>query len=361
MLFATTEELGRPDAFLARELTDSVVHFLSEETHGDLPDNAQLNEMVAKVVRELGQPALARQFEELSRRPVAATAPGVADRFREFLEEASPPYVLSHVAASEKLTEFSVSYVFPKNLLAAHHDGLLTMWGLDHPLELTGSVLKADEGLLEALELAAEHTGGFLAIDAPEFALAAAENQPTKTASHYVRELRACLSGRALTAIVNLNLTSPPTFGRDLAAGPLFAGIQNLTDSQRIAELAEAIAREIAAIPGRADGCRQITIGWHLSVSDFTPEKAPRLLEIAKLTADGAPVEFYLDRPRSSVALGGGLRRHSPAVLMAVGVHLPKLADLTPGIATERFLQRLGTLARLARSAGQDRKSTRLN
>src|SRR5262249_19622926 len=30
-LFAASESLGRPDAFLARELTDGVVHFLSSE------------------------------------------------------------------------------------------------------------------------------------------------------------------------------------------------------------------------------------------------------------------------------------------------------------------------------------------
>ena len=36
-LFAATDELGRPDAFLARELTDGVVHFLAEEVEGVPP------------------------------------------------------------------------------------------------------------------------------------------------------------------------------------------------------------------------------------------------------------------------------------------------------------------------------------
>src|SRR5262249_42509223 len=73
-LFPATEELGRPDAFLARELTDGVVHFLSEDVDG-LPHEAdELPELVAKVVRELGQPALARQFEEISRRPAQVAA-----------------------------------------------------------------------------------------------------------------------------------------------------------------------------------------------------------------------------------------------------------------------------------------------
>ncbi len=36
-LFAASEALGRPDAFLARELTDGVVHFLTEEADDALP------------------------------------------------------------------------------------------------------------------------------------------------------------------------------------------------------------------------------------------------------------------------------------------------------------------------------------
>ena len=56
LLFAASEELGCPDAFLARELTDGVVHSLSEESNGSLPSTAELPELVAKVVREFGQP-----------------------------------------------------------------------------------------------------------------------------------------------------------------------------------------------------------------------------------------------------------------------------------------------------------------
>src|SRR5436305_10781212 len=63
-LFAAGEGLGQPDAFLARELTDGVVHFLAAEADGKIPRTALVADLVAKVVRELGQPALSRAFQE---------------------------------------------------------------------------------------------------------------------------------------------------------------------------------------------------------------------------------------------------------------------------------------------------------
>src|SRR5262249_57925172 len=78
-LFAAAESLGRPDAFLARELADGVVHFLTAESEGVTPTTEQISELVIKVVRELGQPALAEAFarfghgrSRLSAKPQAA-------------------------------------------------------------------------------------------------------------------------------------------------------------------------------------------------------------------------------------------------------------------------------------------------
>src|SRR6266571_1546918 len=59
-LFAASESLGRPDAFTARELTDSVLHFLYAELNGAIPQTGQVAEMTIKIVRELGQAAIAQ-------------------------------------------------------------------------------------------------------------------------------------------------------------------------------------------------------------------------------------------------------------------------------------------------------------
>src|SRR5438128_3168197 len=72
-LFAASETLGQPDPFLARELTDGVLHFLAAETDGDRLPTSAIAELIIKVVRELGQPALARAFAD------AATAKSAQD------------------------------------------------------------------------------------------------------------------------------------------------------------------------------------------------------------------------------------------------------------------------------------------
>jgi hypothetical protein len=59
-VYAATEELGQPSAFLARELTDGVLHFLAAEVGADPPTTLQIADLVAKVVRELGHPSLAQ-------------------------------------------------------------------------------------------------------------------------------------------------------------------------------------------------------------------------------------------------------------------------------------------------------------
>src|SRR5260370_41496804 len=68
-LFAAAESLGKPDAFLARELTEGVLHFLAGGSSGNISTPCQIAELVIKVVRELGQPAFARAFSEGNRRP----------------------------------------------------------------------------------------------------------------------------------------------------------------------------------------------------------------------------------------------------------------------------------------------------
>src|SRR5438309_4229100 len=81
-LFAVTESLGKPDAFLARELADGVIHFLAADGDEAIPTTAHLAELVVKVVRELGRPPLAAAFAQRKKQKTAPPAPaalGVRD------------------------------------------------------------------------------------------------------------------------------------------------------------------------------------------------------------------------------------------------------------------------------------------
>src|SRR5437868_5893571 len=121
-LFAASESLGRPDAFLARELADGVVHFLAQESAGQTSTTEQIADVVVKVVRELGQPALAAAFAqhgETRQRP----ARGV-------------PRSLVEVRAALERAGRCAGYT--RDLQAAGQAGLLTLTDLDTPGELAG-------------------------------------------------------------------------------------------------------------------------------------------------------------------------------------------------------------------------------
>jgi hypothetical protein len=75
------------------------------------------------------------------------------------------------------------------------------------------------------------------------------------------------------------------------------------------------------------------------------------------LALEDAPLSFVFDRPRRPIALAEGVDRSHPAVLLTVGLHLPRLA-MQPGIDDDpqKFLAKLGSLARLALSAGVQKR-----
>jgi hypothetical protein len=349
-LFAATESLGRPDAFLARELTDGVVHFLTSESEGAVPTTAQVAELTAKVVRELGQPALAQAFADGARRRRAAGPQPAAD--------APLPDLVR-----DCVRQYALRRVFARDLAAAHGDGLLTLTGLEAPLELAGCVLGGPEavpaagggpGLVEAVEETRRLAGGFVALDGPEFALARASAGPAAVPG-YLRELAVGLRATGLRAVVNLNSALPPSWADDLAEGPLFAGARRPLDRHSVADLAEALRDRLLCPDPALD---RVRVDWHLGDRDFRPPSAGRLLGLARAALDGAGPAFVFDRPRRPVPLAEGVDRQHPAALLTVELHLPRLAEHVPAGADPlpTFLQKLGSLARLALSAAVQKR-----
>src|SRR4051794_16246569 len=128
-LFAAGERCGQPDPFLARELADAVVHFLADEADDKVPTTTQVREVVIKVLRELGQHALAEAFEQAERRKSGAG--GAAERNGETdAAESAFHYRLGESPSAVRAActrHYSLGAVYTRDLAAAHHDGLVTL------------------------------------------------------------------------------------------------------------------------------------------------------------------------------------------------------------------------------------------
>lgn len=358
-VFAVTEELGRPDAFLARELTDGVLHFLADDLDGrDTATTAQIADTVVKVVRELGHPALAQAFRQHAGTlmiDAANAAPAPSDEAARQIERCPAPHRLTQWLASDALCAYSLRAVYPRDLLAARAAELLTLGELDAPLELAGGMLDPPTAgdWFEALETARERFGRYVVFDGLEYALASSSEAATS-----VRELRLGLRTTGLRAVVNLNTAEPPAWATPAAAGPLFAGLPCTADAGRRCEVADAL---LDTLLDPTTEPTDVRVDWHLGPSDFTDAARPRLLRLAAKALTYTPLTFVFDRPRRPVALAEGLDRRQPAALLTVGLHLPRLAEQVvsagdPATAAERFLAKLGSLARLTLGAGHARQ-----
>jgi hypothetical protein len=323
-LFAAGESLGRPDAFLARELADGVVHFLAQESSGQTSTTEQIAEVVVKVVRELGHPALAAAFarhgETRQRRPRS----------------------LAEVRAA--LHRDDAAYT--RDLRAAQQAGLLTLTDHDTPAELAGCVLElpASGDLEQALAWARRHVGQYVAVDGLEHL--------DRRAEDLAGALARGLERTGLAAVVNLNCGEPPSWADPLAEGPLFPDQARRVDPALRERRADELVEALASLGGP-----RARIDWHLGECDFTPVALPRLARLVRLAWQGYPVGFVLDRPRRPLALAEGLDRRHPAALVQVGLPLPALAG-QPGMLADvdRFRQRLGSLARLALSVAVQKR-----
>lgn len=371
-LFSAAESLGRPDAFLARELADGVVHFLTLESEGTTPTTQQIAEVVIKVVRELGQPALAEafaRFAQMRTRRIAAPPTAETPPATEIVLRFAAETPLSAILPA-CVREYTLQTVFARDLVAAQSAGLLTLTGLDAPTELAGCVLgpllpaslpkmegdTGEGGLIVAIEELRRFVSRFVVLDGPEHLLS---THGSPSARDFARDLVLALRLTGLHGLVNLNGAAPPSWAGTLAEGPLFASQQPPPPSEQMRTWSDDLAKELLQ-PHHSIPCAGVLrIDWHLGERDFSAEPSPRerLLHLCHSALHGAPLGFVFDRPRRPLALAEGIDRQHPAVLLTVGLHLPRLA-LQAGIDGDaaKFLMKLGSLARLALSAGVQKR-----
>jgi hypothetical protein len=356
-LFAATEAAGSPDPFLARELADGVVHFLTRET-GEQPPTAELiAEVAAKVVRELGHPVLARCYDDRVHRlrtegPLGTRHSGTAADNGVFSNR--DPFDVLESAARKTLTDYSLAQVYPRDLASAHRDGLLRLLDLDWPQEMLGAVLSPNQPppldgweLLESLVAFRATAGSFVAIDGPEHAISIREGIPEEMAGGFLTALDRCLKITHLHGILNLNAAEPPAWARPVHAG-LFQEFQREMQDERLDRIALYLLRH----------AKHQTVLWHIGERDLRDESNSRLREVIGRAISRDNVEFVFDRPRPPIVLGPGVDRRSPAALGLVGIDLPRLVLHLGGgrIDPEIFLTKLATLARFAKSAGYARQ-----
>jgi hypothetical protein len=378
-LFAAAEEIGQADVFLARELADSVVHFLREETDQPRipPTTEHLAELIVKVVRELGHPALAEAYAAFNRqaRRRRAEQPTLPPESGSPVPPATPS---ARGLVHEALRDYSLRTIYARDLAAAQREGLLTITGLETPDQLhavlVGALRNPERALLEPLAQAARIAGQVVVMEGCEEVLAergvgkrggALRERDLNAVEEFVRELLLGVRLIERRAVVSLNTEAGAE--AESTEGALFASLPAAAPEQRAA-LSDALADRLA------ESTRgPVLLDWHLSENDFTSEARPRLLRRARQALAGAQLTFALDRPHRPAPLAEGLERRHPAVLLATGLHLPRVAEQVlpanpfehggeePASAPqqEQFLDRVGRLTRLALSAAV-RKTTYL-
>jgi hypothetical protein len=356
-LFAASQRLGSPDAFLARELTDGVLHFLASELDNGTATTGQVVETVVKVVRELGHPGLSQAFHlsqtELGAREAADISEDKVlawDDLKRLVTATPSEPDLARQLGWACLRAYSLREVFGPELVAAHDQGLITLSNLETPQELAGLVLAAGEPH-QAVAEAREVAGQFVAVDGPEHVLT---GDPRSTA----RQLQSALRTAGLWAVVNLNAATPPNWAGNLADGPLFADRSALLAGTPIGEVADHLLEQLLeSHTGSKMTSGAVRVDWHLAAADFESSRAGWLLHLARRALDGSRLAFVMDRSNRPVSLAEGIDRRHPVLLMTVALNLPNLADQAgvrrnPAI----FLQKLGSLARIAVSAGVQKR-----
>jgi hypothetical protein len=292
-LFAAAEEVGPADAFLTRELADSVVFFLAAEASGQTPTTAQVAELVVKVVRELGHPALAAAFTAgQGRKPRGPTPqPRRESPTEDVVYSFAPATPLAEVLRA-CARRYGLAAVFSRDLAAVQNDGLLTLIQAESPLELAGRAWSPPTGgraLAEALDEARYSTSDLLAVDGLDDALEAEAG--------LARELALGLRATGLSAVINLNGAPRPSWVGDHASGPLFSLPRSPDSAAGRTARADLWLRTLLETPLIRD---RVRIDWHLAEEDVQPDRRERLAAAAGWALDGAPLAFTFDRPRDA-------------------------------------------------------------
>lgn len=347
-LFAAAESLGSPNAFLARELTDAVVHFLGQESWSSPPTTATIAEHVEKVVREVGHPSLARRYAELrARRAIAEPGPR---RLMISFTPGGPGYL------EDCLTAYAREATFSRDVAAAMQEGLLSVRGSIAPNSLARLLVKSPRFTEQPWWLALDDWrtcgGDRWIVESPEW-LCGHHMHPAMTPILCERLLSLpTIAERAVE--LHLNVHEPPTWSAGALNSPLFLASDEEPAQQERSNFLDGLLERWRTL----DAPRLPILAWHVHERTFEDDTERRQLEtLLSLAIQGKPVQFHFDRPRQLIAYGGGVDRKTPGLLLELGVDLVALAN-RPEIANDGaiLLKKLPCLARMAVSAAAQKR-----
>lgn len=315
-IFAATAALGQPDAFLARELAEGVVHFLDRSANDLRP--SELRDAITTVIRALGQPR-------------------IADRLVLGVEE-------HPVAASERTgcPEAPLAeQVFPSNLWAAQEAGLIHIGDPDHVNLLVGGVIEPAGEWVAGIDWvrrileARERFSRFVVLER------LGRHIGDRECPDWLGEVVAGLRAAGLVAVCHLN-DAPEN-----VAGPLFAPRQPTLWGDDESDLPW---RFLAAL--RLIRRAPVRIFWHDDGDEDRLADALRLafglggLTMLPSSAGG--------RPWRAIGLPSG----HPAVSQTVSVSLAALREyVSPDATGATFLEKCRCLIRLGLAVGHAKRS----
>lgn len=353
LLYRATQNLGRPDTFLSRELTDGLLPFLAERVVGDTVDAAELTEVVVTALRELGHPSLAQTvglslFDAEPVRIASTTATNPWSLVAQAIQQRIPWRKIVNPFLTREAEAYSLRDVYPASVADAHREGLLTLGQLTAPRELGAVLLRwPGQGILNAFSEARSYIGDAIVLDSPECEPSLLARSPEDQLSA-LRE--AALACQVLDLQLAVHLRVRPAPGWSQEAVPLLFPMSPEEDGTAVEHLRGRFLNLAGEFP------EVIQVTWHVPAQHHTTS-AEETTPLAPWFGSGRMVRLQHDRGRQDAHFQAGLNRRQTALLQTIDLHVDRLTQRQKlGLEPEALAGKILSLARLALSAAKARR-----
>ena len=368
LLLWASQRAGHADAFLARELAESVLHFLRVEYGAEEITLEQLRSSVGKVVRELGHARLAASLATV---PLSLLTGAGSPTLPSSVTLRLPTQGVSWPAVRGELYRraeeaWALASIYAPDVAWAVEQGIVRLGGLGSPVEPYAWVVDAREtelwqhggaGLMQHIGVLGRQVAGALILDACEHMFAQAGMRMAEIAP-LLQQLWTLADGLGRRIVVHVGGPEPRP---DALHKPTLFSSAPADEPGRIEAYREAILDEFfhtwqrmhagtpsSQRPGLClDAPGRLELCWHIGRRDVgMPSAKQRLVRLTHRALQGAPIHCALDRPRMPVFLDAALYRGEFLLLGWVGLDLARAAEL--GVTEGKWPDLLRLLAAAA-------------